>query len=473
MRRGGDRPLRRAVILCLLSAACGGGNVPPPPDLPAVARQVSLLRFPRTGGPVTAFLPDSLIPAGWSTPLPAPPLRLAIGADLDERLAYALDEDENLVAIDLESRGIRRQLMPGVSAAVMGPDGSLYVARADRRIVRLVRRTPLELTDPLAGAPRAMYGTVSGQVVVVTPGSPRRLLFASSERAVHEELLPEGSVAATYWGDLLAVAADTAIILYETSGDFRVRSARVTDRARDVTFSPSGHRIYVARDSRDVVVLDRYGLGQLPSIRLPGAPRAIRTDASGRWLLARPAESDSVWVVDLATGRPAASLPTAWASDLPLVAGAATLIARQGDDVVAWDLRSVPPKRLATLVGAGPDSWLAVGWVPRDRLPAAVAAAESATVTQDSALVGETSFTPADSVDIYVQVSTSQNPDWAEDLADRLRDEGVEATVLKPKGDQEAYRVVIGPFQTREAAEETGRRLGRPYFILRLPRSRT
>jgi cell division protein FtsN len=42
--------------------------------------------------------------------------------------------------------------------------------------------------------------------------------------------------------------------------------------------------------------------------------------------------------------------------------------------------------------------------------------------------------------------------------------------VLKPSGDQDAYRVVIGPFPTREAADEIGRRLSRPYFILRLPK---
>ena len=37
--------------------------------------------------------------------------------------------------------------------------------------------------------------------------------------------------------------------------------------------------------------------------------------------------------------------------------------------------------------------------------------------------------------------------------------------VLTPKAGEEAYRVVVGPYPSREAAESAGRRLGRPSFI--------
>jgi hypothetical protein len=459
----------RAAALVVL-AGCSGNELAPPPDLPAVGRQVSLLRFPRTGGPVEAFVPESLVSAGWRTTSNAPPLRRAVGVDLDERMAYAIDQSGNLVGVDLESGGVRRAMMTGVRAAAMGPDGSLFVATADKRIVHLVRRAPVVLTEPLSSTPAVMFGTVSGHLVAVTEGDARSLLITGSDRAVHEEQLPEGRVAATYWGELVAVAADTAVLLIETTGEPTMRSIRVSGGARDVVFSPSGHRLYVARDTREVLIMDRYGLAQRATLRLPDVPRAIRTDASGRWLLARAAESDSVWVVDLATSRPAATIATEWGEDLPLVAGAATLVTRQGADIVAWDLRAVPTRRLATLVGAGPDSWLAAAWVPRERRQAAVTAAETAIVTQDSALAIDSSTAEPDSTEIYVQVSTSQNQSWSEDLAASLRENGIEATVLKPTGDQDTYRVVIGPFPTREAADETGRRLSRPYFILRLPR---
>jgi cell division protein FtsN len=62
-------------------------------------------------------------------------------------------------------------------------------------------------------------------------------------------------------------------------------------------------------------------------------------------------------------------------------------------------------------------------------------------------------------------VSSSQNPDWAEDLARQLREVGLVASVLKPRREGDGYRVVLGPYDSRETAESEGRKLGRPFFI--------
>jgi hypothetical protein len=190
-------------------------------------------------------------------------------------------------------------------------------------------------------------------------------------------------------------------------------------------------------------------------------------------MLVRPPKADSVWVVDLATNRVAASVPGSWGPDLPLVAGAATLVTRQGADIASFDLRHAPPKRVAALGDAGTDLWLTTPWVPRERIPAAVAAAESATVIQDSALVPDSARTASDdSTGVYLQVSTSQNPEWAGQLAKTLKDAGFPSRVLDPRGPDDGYRVVVGPYPNREAAEENGRKLGRPFFVLREPAPR-
>lgn len=55
---------------------------------------------------------------------------------------------------------------------------------------------------------------------------------------------------------------------------------------------------------------------------------------------------------------------------------------------------------------------------------------------------------------------------WAEDLAQELRAAGLDATVLQPDSIEERYRVVLGPYTSREEAEDNGRRLGRPFWIL-------
>jgi len=70
---------------------------------------------------------------------------------------------------------------------------------------------------------------------------------------------------------------------------------------------------------------------------------------------------------------------------------------------------------------------------------------------------------------VYLQVSRTQNPDWADLLTRQLKSDGYPASILAPKETEEGYRVVVGPYATREAAESTGKRLGRAYFILRLP----
>ena len=430
--------------------------------------QVSLLRFPRGGGPVSAYHPDSLDEPSWTSTRPAPPIRSVLGANLDERLAWAVDQRNNLVAIDLETRSVREQLKNVVFASI-GPDGSLYLSDQERRVTHFVRRSPVSFQEPLPSAPRAFFGSLNDLLVAVTGGASPKLITATAEQGLTALDIPAGSVSATYWGDLVAVAADTAVVLYETAGRRNVTSVRTPHTAREAVFSPSGHRLYVAEDADEVIVYDRFSLSEMARIELPDAPRAIRLDASGRWLLARHTTMDSVWIADLATHRLTASAPGEWSTDLPLVAGAATLVVRLDQDVVTYDLRQVEPTRKSRLAGAGADLWLATAWVPRDRMSAAVAAAESATVVQDSALVADTTTLSADSTDIFLQVSHSQNAERAAQLAEQLKADTFPASVLQPLVPEEGYRVVIGPYPSREQAEEAGKRLGRSYFIIRRP----
>jgi len=427
-----------------------------------------LFRFPRGGGPVAAYHPDSLRATGWASLQKVPALRRLLGADIDERVLWALDSAGNLISVDLESRAVRA-VVSAVTAGSLGPDGSVYVTDAEHRIVRVVRRQPVHFHDSLPAAPRALFGAVNEQVVALTSGPPFRLITVNADQTLHAVAIPAGETMATAWGDLVAVATDTAVLLYETSGRRSQSALSSVRHARRVVFSPSGHRLYVSDDNPEIRVYDRFSRGMLPAIPLPGLPREFRVDPSGRWLLAHPESGDSVWVADLATSTLAATIPGDWAADLPMIAGAATLLVRQGGDLAAYDLRQVPPAEIARLAGGGEDLWLAAAWVPAERLPAAVAAAESATVVQDSALLADSSRTVADSTAVYLQVSRTQNPEWAELLSKQLKGDGYPALILKPQEQEEGYRVLLGPYPSREAAESTGKRLGRAYFLLKLP----
>ena len=59
-----------------------------------------------------------------------------------------------------------------------------------------------------------------------------------------------------------------------------------------------------------------------------------------------------------------------------------------------------------------------------------------------------------------------RNPAWADELSQRLRAAGLPASVLKPTRSDEPHRVVLGPYPTREQAEEAGRKIGMPSFVV-------
>jgi hypothetical protein len=168
-----------------------------------------------------------------------------------------------------------------------------------------------------------------------------------------------------------------------------------------------------------------------------------------------PANADSVWVVDLSTGQYLSDWSTRWSRDLPTVAGSSILLLKQGNDVVAYDLAAPNWPETGRVRGGASDLWLPIAWTP-----------EAGTrPTRIDSLAPAPSDSERAVARVFLQVSSSQNPDWAEDLARNLRDVGLTATVLKPRREGDAYRVVLGPYDSRETAEAEGRKLGRPFFI--------
>ena len=163
----------------------------------------------------------------------------------------------------------------------------------------------------------------------------------------------------------------------------------------------------------------------------------------------RPAAGDSIWIFDASSNRYVATIGGVWDEDLPTVASDGSIVTRRGNDVV-----TVAGDSLTTMGrtrGASGDRWLTLVWDPRR--PALQLAEESAPVAEGSGDV------------LYVQVSVSQNENWAQDFAQDLKKAGMNASVMPPTTPDEGYRVVLGPYPTREAAEGAGRRLGRPFWV--------
>jgi DNA-binding beta-propeller fold protein YncE len=468
------RPAARALSLAAGLAfwtACGGSSAAAPPDLPAIGGQVSVIRVPRGGGIVEAYAADSLRDPIWTARSAIGPVADLLGVNLEDRLLLAVDSARRLVAVDLESRGIR-QLAQGIRSAVFVPDGSVYAVDDQGRVARYDLSTPTVYRPRLPGPARFRTGTLSDRFVAVTAGPSPELLVLSTERRLHATPVPEGEAAATWWGDLVAVASGSDVALFDTDEPFRAATARVGGTVQHLTFSPSGHRLYASTEEGRVVVIDRFTLERVGAVPVPGQPSAIRTDGSGRWLLARSARGDSAWVVDLATGRLVTGVATRWGPDLPTVAGAATLLVRTDGDVVARDLSRPDQPETGRVAGGSGDLWQVSTWLPREQARLAARAAESVLVAQDSLLVTDSATVPPPADELYLQVSSSQNQDWSRELARQLTAAGYPARVFAPGTVDDGYRVVVGPYPTREEAEDVGRQLGRPYFVLTNPRAR-
>ena len=409
------------------------------------------IRLPAKGGVPQLYRLPRLTPVEGVLKGRLPPVERVIGLDPESEFLFVSTAKRELLALDLGS-GRVDTVATGVAQAALGPDGTLYAVDTARRVISLSRRTRFAWPQALTALPHDLFGATDQHLVGVIP-QDRLLVAAADQPPTVLPIAAGGDVAATRWGDLVAVASDSGVTFYDPVGRRNPSFVKLADAPRALAFSPSGHRIYVARRNvPGLAVVDRFERKELDGVALPGPVAALRLDPLGRWLLARPAIGDSAWIVDLPIKQHTGIVPTQWQSDLPAISPDGVLIYRRRDEVIA-----VRPDSLTEVGkvahGAG-DLWVLTTWLPRG-VPASVASARSDSAAAEGGPEGP----------LYVQVSTSQNPEWSGHLADDLSRAGMAARVLPPQHPDDGYRVVLGPFTSRAQAEATGRRLGRPFWI--------
>ena len=246
-----------------------------------------MLRFPSDGGIARLYRVPTLEPSSWKAEDKLPPVDHVVGADPEQGLVFSLDNKRNLITLDLETRRVRTYL-DQVRAAAMGPDGALYAVDTGSTVTQMVRRAPVRFRSKLQGAPRELHATMTGALLARVGDKAPVLEVLGSDQAPVSTTLPSEHIAPSFYGDLVAVATDTAVIVYETQGKRPPRSIRLSGHPRAVLFSPSGHRLYVAQEDDELLVLDRYSFDRLATIDLPGPAKALRGDRFGQWLLVQP-----------------------------------------------------------------------------------------------------------------------------------------------------------------------------------------
>jgi hypothetical protein len=338
-----------------------------------------------------------------------------------------------------------------VAAAVTGPTGIPYVVHTDGTVAVIEHRVPVRWEARLGEQPASLVGAGRGTLMVeMRPPGKRQLLTLSANRPTVTQTIPDGPMVSSLWGDAVVIGTDSGLVVVNPVKVGPPAFTALKERPAAIALSPSVHRLYAAEGAQ-LAIVDGFSRKVLSRETMPGAIKAIRVDPYGRYLLLRPVAGDSLWIFDLATTRYVATIRSSWDNDLPTAAADGSILTRQGTDVTALATDSLTT--VGRVKGSAADRWMGLDWDPRRPALQLAEEAEQSTVP---ATGGEV---------LYVQVSVSQNESWAQDLADNLKRSGLSASVLPPQAPDDGYKVVLGPYPTREAAEDAGRKLGKSFWV--------
>ncbi len=472
----GDR-LSTPFFLIFLLAACagshggasaGGGAADSTADAETRNVPVMAFRLPSAGGALRVYRLPTLeeLPGGGRGHVS--PSGSAVGMDFIGRRLLYHDSAGATVSFDLVANH-ERPVAPAGAIAALASDGTLLAVDVAGGVTESQPWGNRPWSGRLGRGVNGVFAAPGARLLSIRREGGDTLKFSTQEAGVSmAAAVPHASgEGASRDGDAIAFATDSGVVVVEDREAHHPWFLRLGGMPLAVAFSPSGHRLYVAlRDRNELAVVDRFARSERPAISLPAPAGALRMDPWGRALLARPAQGDETWVVAAAGDHVTGRLTTPWASDLPAISEDGLLLAREGDAVIARDLRSLDSLG-AVADGAG-DLWFVGRWaVPSATL--AMRREVRATDTTRSRAAAPTaagnSARAAAPLSLWVQVSSTQNEQWARALAAEMTAGQHPAEVVAPSAAGEGWRVVMGPYRSRDAADSAGRSLGRPYWV--------
>lgn len=314
-------------------------------------------------------------------------------------------------------------------------------------------------------------------LVAIGTGANTRLvkLFPPDSKVLQEMPFPVASrTVRTQLGDRLYLAVDSGLAVLRTRTMDWAPAVPFTEPIAVMASTPSGDRVFVLTASRrKISVVDRFRDRVTAQFDLPARAQDLRIDPFGRYLLARAAEGDSIWIVAVGTQRIIGGIRGSWRSDLPFVGYDGTVAVASGVDVLFFDGETLQ-QRSRILDGAR-DYWypfLWDGFRPRAasldepvRFDSVVfdTAALDTLAFRDSAVVAADT---AETRGFIVSFAAFLAQDRARELAARIRVGDETARVVTSSRDGATiYRVILGPYLTREEAERAGRDSGHSYWV--------
>jgi sporulation related protein len=446
-----------------------------------------MMRLPRSGGALRVFAYPKLDSVVWTAADPAPPIARVL----------AFDDESGLLSY-VDTKG-----MPG---------------RVDFRLDNVSSATKTRLTDVSSVDGATIYGlTKDGSLFRTTPSGdwtfkpprPARadipmsdgsllLVGSAKERAamvwrlhpIDTKILDSAEVpgaARAPWaqaGDRLYFAVEHNLVGVRTRDLQPLNVIELDGHPRALVATPSADRLFALSDSsHQVDVIDRYREKVSEQIALPGLAKDLRIDPIGRYLLVRASAGDSVWVIAIGTDRLLGAVRSSWREDLPFVAPDGAIALADGEDVVFVDGETLHQKQ--RVAKGASDFWYPFAWTgfrPRassldqpvrfpgadsaDSATRAAAAAESASVVPTPPTRDTTPATPITPKGWMVSFFALLDEQKARDLAQTVKVHNETARVLAYSRDgQTIYRVVLGPYPTKDDADRVGRDSRQNYWV--------
>jgi len=441
----------------------------------ALAVPTVAYRLPASGGALSVYALPSLEQRPWGAGGRIAGVGAALGTDLIGRRLLYRDSAGAVTSFDLVALRERTAARQAALTA-MGPDGTLLVLDSSGAITESQPWGQRAWSGSIGrGARDAFVGPGQRLIVIRRGRQADSLLFVARDAGVTAatQVPAGGDPVASRDGDAVAFATDSGIVVYEERALDEPWFVRTDGRARLAEFSPSGHRIFVALEGDDALaVIDRFGRAARGSIGLDSPAEQLRFDPWGRVLLVLGGDGETM-IISMAGNERLGEVRTSWSSDLPTISENGVLLLREGTAVVARDARSLDS--LGAVAGGAADVWFAGRWVATS-----ATAALRADVQQRSSGSGQRaagsgqqapgSGQPSDARaplpvarSFYAQLAATRDEGAARQMASEL---GRSVQVVPPRQNDDMWRVMAGPFSTREAADSAGRSLGRSYWVV-------
>lgn len=416
-----------------------------------------------------------------------PAINRVLGFDQEAGSIAIVDAKGQPDRIDLRLNEAHAATKAKLSSLTSADGSNIFGVDAKGEVVRLEPSGTTWTYKPKT-APRAVLAQPNGSVIVAYTNHERTLLslLRPPDTIVADTAsLPLiGRAVRTQIGDRVYFTSDSGLVGVKAKDLSLLPPITFKSRIRAMSPTPSGDRLYVATVSeQEIAVIDRYTGKIVSRLPVPRAPDDLRMDPLGRYLLARDPAADSAWVIAIGSDRVIGSVSTRWTTDLPAVAPDGALALLGVKDVYFADGETL--KLIRTVPNGANDFWYFFAWdgfrprasgvdEPVSFSDATSSVSSTASSSTAPALQPDSTRKPPDSAPaaapvskgFIVSFSAILNEARAKQTAAEITVNGNTARVQAvTHGATTVYRVVLGPFATREEADKTGRASGRQYWI--------